>query len=180
MKAFTVLAVVLAVGAARADDAPKPPAPVKEHEWLKQLAGEWDTTAACSAAPGQPAVTWKGTESTRLLGGFWAMGEHKGDVMGTPMTGVMTVGYDTAKKKFVGTWVCSMCDFMFRYEGELDETGKVLTLHTEGPDPATGKTTRMKDVLTIKDKDSRELTSSAQGADGKWTPFMTMTAKRKK
>jgi hypothetical protein len=38
----------------------------------------------------------------------------------------------------------------------------------------------MKDVLELKDKDTRELKSYIQSDDGKWTQFMTMTSKRKK
>ena len=75
--------------------------------------------------PGKPAIKSKGTESTRTLGGFWAVSEYKGDFMGTPFAGVMTVGYDAEKKKYVGTWVCSMCDRLSKYEGSVD--GKTLT-----------------------------------------------------
>ncbi len=182
MRTFAVLAVVAAVAGggrvAVAQDGAKPPTPTKEHEWLKQLAGEWDTVGEMVMGPGQPPVRCKGTETTRVLGGFWVVGEHKGEFMGTPVTGLMTVGYDPEKKKYVGTWVCSMCDRLFRYEGTV--TGNVLTLETEGPDPATGKLVRLRDVLEVKDKDHRVLTSLALGEDGKWVPFMTMTATRKK
>ena len=56
----------------------------------------------------------------------------------------------------------------------------MLTLETEGPHPATGKTVKMKDVIEIKDKDTKMLTSSILGDDGKWVQFMNLTAKRKK
>jgi hypothetical protein len=54
MKAFTlagVVAVLLVVGV-RADDGPKPAAPQTEHEWLKQLEGEWVTEVEATMAPG--------------------------------------------------------------------------------------------------------------------------------
>jgi hypothetical protein len=176
--AVLVVAAVLVGGAVtRGQEAPKMPAPQKEHEWLKQLEGEWETEADMVMEPGKPAVKVKGTESIRLLGGFWAVAEMK--CLGIHMTGVMTIGYDAQKKKYVGTWVCSMSDWLCQYEGTAD--GKVLTLECEGPNPADGgKLVKMKDVIEIKDKDHRVLTSSMLGADGKWVTFMTMTSKRKK
>src|SRR5262245_12291513 len=143
-----IMAAVLTVPAA-GRDAPKGPTPQKEHEWLQQLVGEWETEAEMVVAPGQPTVKCKGTETVRTLGGLWILGEHKGDFMGVPVNGVMTVGYDQQKKKFVGTWVCSMCEQMFQYEGSL--SGNVLTLETEGPNPTTGKTAKMRDVMEVKD-----------------------------
>ena len=185
MRKFAVagfVAVVLAVPSlARAEDPFKPPAPQKEHEWLKQFVGEWVNEGEIIMEPGKPPVKSKGTESTKLLGGFWLVSEMKGECFGVEMTGVMTVGYDAKKKKYVGTWVCSMCDWLCQYEGTVDATGKVLTLECEGPSPTDpGKVVKMRDVMELKDKDTRLLTSYIQGDDGKWVQFMTMTAKRKK
>ena len=128
-------------------------------------------------APDHPPVKCTGTESTKVLGGLWALAEMKGDFMGTPVAGLLTIGYDTQKKKFVGTFVSSMHDSIIKYEGTCD--GQVLTLETEGPNPATGKIVKMRDVIEIKDKDHKVLTSLIQGDDGKWITFMTMKARRK-
>ena len=176
---LAVAALVLAGGVWAADQ-PQPPKPQKEHEWLKQLEGEWVTECEASMAPGQPPVKCQGTEVVRSLGGFWTLGEMKADFMGTPFTGLMTLGYDTKSKKYFGSWVCSMDGHLWKYEGTVDASGKVLTLNTEGPDmSAPGKLAKMKDVIEIKDKDHRVLTSSMQGPDGKWVQFMTMHARRK-
>jgi len=182
MKTSATLVVVAMVltGGLWAADAPQMPKPLKEHEWLKQLEGEWGMDAECVMAPGQPPMKCKGTESIRSLGGFFTVGEMKADMMGTPMTGIMTIGYDPKAKKYVGTWVCSMDGHLWHYEGTLDASGKILTLNTEGPDmSAPGKMAKMKDVIEIKSKDHKVLTSYMQGPDGKWTQFMTMNARRK-
>jgi hypothetical protein len=177
---LALAAAVLVVGTrTRAQEPPKMPAPQKEHEWLKQFVGEWETEAEMVLEPGKPPVKSRGTESARLLGGFWIVSEFKGEFLGVPMTGIMTVGYDTQKKKYVGTFVCSSCDQLWKYEGTVK--GQVLTLETEGPNPTTpGKTCKMRDVMEIKGNDLRMLTSSLQAEDGKWVTFMTMTARRKK
>lgn len=180
MTTFAVLAVAAGLAVGRADG-PALAAPAKEHAWLRQLVGEWEFESEAVMAPGQPPVKGKGSETVRAVGGFWTVGEMKCEMMGRPMTGLMTVGYDAAKKKYVGSWVCSACDWMCRYEGSVDSAGRTLTLNCEGPSPADpAKTVRMKDVLELTDKDTRVLTSSLLGDDGKWVPFMTMTARRKK
>jgi hypothetical protein len=45
----------------------------------------------------------------------------------------MTLGYDPAKKRFVGSFVASMMTFLWLYDGELDAAQKVLKLDAEGP-----------------------------------------------
>jgi hypothetical protein len=172
-------AVLAGVGVARAQEGPKMPTPQKEHEWLKQLEGEWETECEAFLEPGKPAVKSTGSESVHALGAFWSIAEFKGTCpLGGPFSGVMTIGYDTQKKQYVGTWVCSMCDHLLRYEGTAD--GKALTLETEALNPATGKLARMRDVFEIKDKDTKVLTMSMQGENGQWIKFMTVTSRRKK
>jgi hypothetical protein len=180
-KVVLVAAVVVGGGVVRADDEAKPPAPQKEHEWLKQLVGEWETEAEMIVAPGQPPVTSKGTENIRSLGGFWSVAEMTTECQGVTVNGVMTIGYNPEKKKYVGTWVCSMDNKLWHYEGTLDATGTVLTLETEGPSIiAPGTTAKMRDVIEIKDKDHKVFTSFIQMEDGKWVSFMTMNSRRKK
>jgi hypothetical protein len=172
--------ILLLAGGAWAQGQPKQPPPQKEHEWLNQLEGEWVTESEAVMGPGQAPVKFKGSEVVRSLGGFWTIGEMKSDIMGTPVTGIMTLGYDPNTKKYIGSWVCSMDGHLWKYEGTVDASGKVLTLNTEGPNMAApGKMAKMKDVIEIKSKDHRVLRSFMQGDDSKWVQFMTMDARRK-
>jgi hypothetical protein len=171
----------LAASMAAAQEAPEFPQPQAEHEWLKQFVGEWETTAEASMGPGQPPMTCQGTMSSRMLGGFWMISESKIEVTGSPMTGVLTVGYDPQKKKYVGTWIDSMMNHLWRYEGALDETGKKLTLEAEGPNfMQAGKTARFRDAYEFKSADHIVTTASMEDEDGKWITFMTGEARRKK
>src|SRR6185436_14528759 len=43
-----------------AQDAPPTPKPQKEHEWLQQLVGEWETEGEAVAEPDKPPVKTKG------------------------------------------------------------------------------------------------------------------------
>jgi len=178
MKLLTATVSLFVLATCLAADLPKPAEPQKEHTWLKQLSGEWVTDSECVMEPGKPPMKCQFNETTKLLGNLWSVAEFKCDMDGTPFAGQMTLGYDPAKKKFIGTWVCSMEPNMFTYEGTLD--GNTLTLNTEGPNPATGKMTKMRDVIEVKSADEKVTKSYMQGDDGKWVSFVTMSAKRKK
>jgi hypothetical protein len=182
MKQSATWAVVslLVAGGGGAFGQPQLPPPQKEHEWLKQLEGEWVTETEAVMGPGQAPLKSKGSEVVRSLGGFWTIGEIKSEIMGTPVTGIMTIGYDPKTKKYIGSWVCSIDGHLWKYEGAVDESGTVLTLNTEGPNMAEpGKLTKMKDVIEVKSKDHKVLKSYMQGDDGKWVQIMTMNARRK-
>src|SRR4051812_18828560 len=94
---------------------PEMPKPQKEHEWLQQLIGEWDTESESIVEPGKPPVKSKGTESNRMIGGFWSHSENKGDFFGAPFTGILQIGYDVEKKKYIATWIDSIQGMMWKY-----------------------------------------------------------------
>ena len=172
-------ALLLFAGNLIAAEPPAMPQPTKEHEWLKQFVGEWEVETEAFVAPAQPPMKMKATESARMLGGFWVVGENKGEYMGTPFTGLMTFGYDPEKRKYVGTWVDSNTSALWQYVGTVDADGKILTLETEGFCPIEGKVCQFKNTIEFKSKDHRVLTATRLGKDGKWTKAMTVTARRK-
>ncbi len=175
---FTLAAFALTTSA-HAAEPPEMPKPVKEHEWLKQFEGEWATETEIQMEPGKPPLKATGNETARMIGGFWVVGENKGEMMGQAFTGVMTLGYDPEKKKYVGTWVDSNTSMLWQYVGTVDESGKILTLESEGFCPMEGKVCQFRDVIEFKSADHRVMTGSRLGSDGKWTSLMTVTAKRK-
>lgn len=156
--------------------------PRREHEWLRQLVGEWTSEMTCQMGPDQPPVTSTGVESVRSLGGLWTIGEGSGEAPdGTPVSSVMTLGFDPARGRFVGTFIASMMSALWLYEGALDASGKVLTLDTEGPSMAgDGGLAKYQDVMTVLSPDHRTLTSRILGPDGNWTEFMTAHYRRRR
>ncbi len=173
------LALVLAA-VCRAQ-APEMPKPTKEHERLAQFAGEWDVTAEPAPEPGQEAIKGTGTESSKMVGGFWLVGQSEASMQGMSVTSVLTIGYDPAAKKYVGTFVCSIDSTMWKYEGTMDEAGTKLTLETEGPscfDPS--KKAKYRETLELKDKDHKVFTSFMQDDKGEWVKIVTMEYRRKK
>jgi hypothetical protein len=163
------------------------PEPQKEHQWLQKLVGEWTSDTEMLMGPDQPPLKCKGTDSVRSIGGLWVMCEMRGEMPGGgTATSFMTLGYDPAKKSFVGTFIASIMTHLWIYEnGQLDASGKVLTLNAEGPSFSpecqdTGKMAKYQDIIEFKSDDHRVLSSQVLGEDGKWQHFMTAHIRRKK
>ena len=171
----TAVGLLAVVGALHAQEMPQPG---KEHAWLEALQGEWTTETEIVTEPGQPPMKIKGEASGRAVGGFWTVVDHRGDLGGMAFHGVLTLGYDAKRKKHVGTWVDSMNDYLWSYEGALDAEGKVLTLDTKGPNHKDGTITPFQEKITLKGPDAFTLTSAIE-TDGRMTPFLTVTYARK-
>jgi hypothetical protein len=158
------------------------PKPGPEHEVLKRDAGTWDATVEIMM-PGQPApAVSQGTETSTLgMGGLWLVTDFQSTMMGgQPFQGHGVGGYDPAKKKYVGTWVDSMSTTVMVTESTYDKASDTLTGWIDGPPDATGKMTKMRAVTQYKGPDTRVFTMYMTGADGKETPSMRITYKRRK
>lgn len=156
------------------------PEPGPEHRWLERMVGEWTCESECSMGPDQPPMTTRGTEVVRSLGGLWMVNEMEmPGPDGAPMHSVMTLGFDPAKGRFVGSFIASCMTHMWPYNGTLDASGKVLTLDSEGPAFSGEGMSKYQDIVELLDDDTRELRSQVRNADGTWTAFMKMTSRRK-
>lgn len=157
----------------------QPAQPTDSHKWLQQLIGDWETTARTEPAPGQPAFECQGKESTRAIGALWVVSQGEAASMGIAVESLFTLGYDPRTEKFVGTWVDSMFNHMWQYEGSLDESGRVLTLLTKGPSFTNPEATASyKEVLELKDADHKVFTSYMQLDNGEWLKLVTVTGTR--
>jgi hypothetical protein len=185
MRKFAITASVVVLFAAAnstiAQETPQPSQPTEQHKWLQQLVGEWETRGEMSAGPEKDPIVCEGTENIRSIGGLWTISESNSNFMGVDVTGVMTLGYNPETKKFVGTWVDSMFNHLWKYEGTLSDDGKTLTLMTEGPSPTEpDQVFKYRESIEFKSPDQKVFTSSIQVEDGQWVTFGTITAQRKK
>jgi hypothetical protein len=170
------LTLALCVTSLASAQMPPMPQPGPEHEMLKKDVGTWDATVEMFMEPGGAPAVSKGTETVAMMGGFWQITEFKSEMMGQPFEGRGTMGFDPAKKKFVGTWVDTMAPGYYTVEGTYDPATKTLTATMEGPDPSGGRTTT-KETTEWKDSDTRVFTMYAP--DGK-TVGMRISYKRRK
>ncbi|MGK6315349.1 DUF1579 domain-containing protein [Neorhizobium sp. DT-125] len=150
--------------------------PQAEHGFLERMVGIWEVT---STSMGNDE---KWVEVVRSLHGIWFVAEGNGDMPGGgSATTVLTLGYDPAKGKYVGSWIGSMMTHMWVYEGEVSADGSTLNLYTTGPDfTDPGKTGEYREQIIFKDDDHRVFNSSAKQADGTWKEFMEAQYARKR
>jgi Protein of unknown function (DUF1579) len=109
MNPIRLLFIVVAVSALTCSTSfgqqtPEFPGPAPEHQWLEKFVGEWKTFSKASMGPNQPPMECDGTIESRMIGKFWVVNEMQSTPQGMPMRGLQTIGYDPAKKKYVGTW----------------------------------------------------------------------------
>jgi hypothetical protein len=157
------------------------PKPALEQDWLQTLVGEWETEIECHIEQRKLPLKSKGTESVRSIGGFWIVAEGKSTVMDKPMTSILTLGYDSEQRKYVGTWASSCMTYLWQYKGSLDLAAETLMLETEGPSPLSlGTIAKFREVMEVISNDHRVFTSSVQRADGKWAKIATISYRRKK
>jgi hypothetical protein len=155
------------------------PVPQREHQWLQKLVGDW--TYETHAVPGQPEMRATGTERVRSIGGIWVQAEGEGEMPdGGPATTIMTLGYDPAKGRVIGSWIGSMMTHQWVYDGEIDTAKNQLELTAEGPSMSGDGTLALyRDTIAFRSDNERTLTASVKGPDGSWQTFMSMTYRRK-
>jgi hypothetical protein len=173
--AFTVAPAVAQSG----EQGPPMPKPGPQHEILKMDVGTWDAVVEFIPGPGAPPMTSKGVEVNTLgCGGLCLISDFKGEAMGSPFHGHGTTVWDPAKKKYIVTWTDSMSSGLALGEFTYDAAAKKLDGWVEAPD-MTGKVVKMHNVLQYTG-DTRTMTSSAPGPDGKEAQMMKITYTRKK
>ncbi len=146
--------------------------PQSEHQWLHQLIGDWDFQHHCQMPDGTVSET-PGKMSCRSLGGMWLLCESNGIADdGAPWSSLMTLGFDPAQDRYVGTFIGSMMANIWHYRGVVDATGKRLPLDSEGPKFDGSGTGRYRDTIEIVDADSWLFTSEMLTDDGQWVKFL--------
>ncbi|MEM8735104.1 MAG: DUF1579 domain-containing protein [Planctomycetota bacterium] len=153
--------------------------PAKAQKWLTKFVGDWDVVSE-GQVEGQPPSKAKAEISAKMLGKNWIVNSSKFDFPGMDMRAIQMIGFDKESGKFVGIWADSMTDFMWHYEGTLDEKTKTLTLAATGPSMTQpDKTAEYRDVYIFKDDDTILSKSTVKTPSGEWSVFMEGTATRK-
>ncbi len=145
-------------------------------EFLKQFEGTWATISKSPDAGDQPEAGQKAIMKSRAVGNRWIVNEHSGQVGGMYFEAVQSIGYDSKKKQFIGTWIDSVLSHTWHYTGSNDTTGKKLTLEAEGPDwTDQTKMRQYRDIYEFKSENEIAATSQMMNDKGEWQTFLTAT-----
>ena len=155
--------------------------PGDAHKKLNAMAGTFSADVKMWMAPGAPPTAGSGVaENSWALDGRWLQQNFSGTFMGMPFHGVGYTGYDNIKKKYVGSWMDSMSTAMMISTGTASADGKSYTFTSTMDDPMTGKSTPVKETVTVVDDDHHTLEMWGAGPDGKMFKMMEIAYTRKK
>lgn len=151
------------------------------HEWLAKTNGTWEAEVTQWMDAAAPPTKAKAVNvQSSALGGRYVIGKFTTTMMGQPMEGMSTMGYDNAKKMFTSTWVDNMGTGIVHMSGTYDEATKTLNLKGHQTDPMTGKDSDMREEMKMIDDNTYTLAMYGTGHDGKSEQkFMEGTFKRK-
>lgn len=154
--------------------------PGEPHKKLAKEVGTWEAEVSQWMDPSAPPTKSKATNVvTMTMNGLYQIGNFSTNMMGMPMMGQSTSGYDNIKKMYVSTWIDNMGSGIIKMTGNFDASGKVLTLKGMQTDPLTGGESELREEIRWIDDNSYTMTMYGAGLDGKEMKFIEGTFKRK-
>jgi hypothetical protein len=155
--------------------------PGEKHKMLAKEIGTWEAEVSQWMDPSAPPTKSKATNVVSMvMNGLYQIGNFSTTMMGMPMMGQSTVGYDNAKKMFVSTWIDNMGSGIVRMSGNFDTATKTFNMKGMQTDPMTGGETEIREEIKWINDDTYTMTMYGAGMDGKEMKFMEGTFKRKK
>lgn len=155
--------------------------PGDNHKWLEKSNGTWEAEVSQWMDPAAPPTKAKAVNvQSSMLGGRYVISKFTSTMMGQPMEGMSTTGYDNAKKMFVSTWIDNLGTGIVHMSGNVDAATNTLNLKGHQTDPMTGKDSEMREEMKMIDDNTYTMTLYGAGFDGKEMKFMEGTFKKKK
>jgi hypothetical protein len=142
-----------------------PPKPGAEHKVLDPLVGSWDAKIKMWLEPGKEPSNSEGKMTRKwIMDGLFLEEKVDSKFMGMTFKGLGLNGYDTAKKKYVGTWIDTMGTGIMILDGTYDEKTKTFTLIADEVDPQ-GKKSKFRSSTKIMAADHhvQEMFSTPEG-----------------
>lgn len=123
--------------------------PGEEHTMLASQVGDWKEEITIWMYEGaEPVTNFANVKIEMILGGRFQQSFHYGDFMGMPFEGVGVTGYDNVSKKYHSTWMDNMSTGIMYSSGNMNVKTKSIEFLGEQADPITGKTMKIREILT--------------------------------
>lgn len=150
----------------------------KEHQFLADLAGDWDAELHMIDPSGTEQLS-KGWLHRVRVGDYHTADRFEGDAMGIKMVGHGVNSFCTVSRKFKTTWIDTMTPSPMVLEGDYDATKRelVMTGLAFGP---SGKLEPCRSVTTIHDAHRYTWTFSASMDNGSEVPCLRVEYTRRK
>jgi len=153
--------------------------PGAPHKLLTKMAGSWNAKSWCLMEPGGERIDATGTSEQKIvLDGRFVQQDYKGDMMGTPFTGIGFTGYDNHAGKYVSTWMDSMGTCIYFFEGTASADGKTITQTGSVDDPVRGPLT-WRSVTSFLDDNNYKCEMYTRDDSGKEEQMAEITYTRK-
>jgi len=150
--------------------------PGEAHKKLDRCVGTFDAKVKMWMAPGAPPDESTGVDEARwILDGRFVQDTFTGVAMGMPFTGLGMTGYDNHLKKYVGTWTDTWSTHIQTSTGDMDPSGKVLTMSSTVFDPMQQKEKKIRQVTRFVDDRTHVMEFFEPGPDGKEIKSMEIT-----
>lgn len=106
-----------------------------EHSQIQRKTGEWKVKCCYFMGGDAAPIEVDGTETGQMLGQLWCNSHFEADMMGSPLSGNGSLGYDPVKEKYIATWTDSTAPFLYLFEGHFNAEGNILEMSGENYDP---------------------------------------------
>jgi Protein of unknown function (DUF1579) len=142
--------------------------PTENHRALEPMIGRFRATTKSWMEPDSEPEEMHGTMENRwILGGRFVQGKLESQMNGMPFEGVLTLGFDNGKHRYVATWIDNMGTGMMPVmEGTADPSGRVITFTGTVDDPVQMKPLHVRETWTIKSRDEHDFEMWVKEGDG--------------
>ncbi len=146
--------------------------PRPEHQLLERFAGEWRFEKTSAPGDGSPSQkVGSGEMKAELLGEFFVICRWSGDLYETEFDAFQTLGFDVDTGEYAGSWVDSLMNYRWHFNGSLEAEGNELVIEASGPGP-DGEAARFRERYRFNSADSVTVVGEML-QDETWVPFMT-------
>lgn len=149
--------------------------PGAEHQWLTQLAGDWNASVKMLNMGPEPVTSEATVHSEIILDGRFLLEEIEGTFMDRPFHANQVTGYNNVTEQYEQGWIDNFSTGVYKYTGTRE--GNTLTMWGEMKDPATGEMVKSKSEAIVASPDRIEITGYEDRGSG-WQKTMEIVYTR--